>query len=113
MEALERDRRLASYPYLPATKADLLHRLGRSEEATRAYHAAHELSDNAAERDFLAERARETPPSTLALAWLSMRAPIQLDLHLPNFNYPVWGPRRPSRSWSRSPRPRSRRASVP
>jgi predicted RNA polymerase sigma factor len=37
-----------------------LHRLGRNEEATRAYHAAHELSDNAAERDFLAERVRET-----------------------------------------------------
>ena len=51
---------VAGYPYLPATKADLLHRLGRNEEATRAYHAAHELSDNAAERDFLAERARET-----------------------------------------------------
>jgi len=60
VEALERDRRLAGYPYLPATKADLLHRLGRNEEATRAYHAAHELSDNAAERDFLAERVRET-----------------------------------------------------
>ena len=28
----------------------------------------------------------------LPLAWLSMRAPIQLDLHLPNFNYPGVGP---------------------
>jgi RNA polymerase sigma-70 factor, ECF subfamily len=60
VEALEHDRRLAGYPYLPATKADLLHRLGRNEEASLAYHAARELSDNAAERDFLAERARET-----------------------------------------------------
>ena len=60
VEALERDRRLAGYPYLPATKADLLHRLGRDEEAAGAYAAARELSDNAAERDFLAARTRAT-----------------------------------------------------
>ena len=33
VEALERDGRLAGYRYLPATKADLLHRLGRDAEA--------------------------------------------------------------------------------
>ena len=60
VEAFEGDRRLAGYPYLPATKADLLRRLGRNEEAAGAYAAARELSDNAAERDFLAERVRAT-----------------------------------------------------
>jgi RNA polymerase sigma-70 factor (ECF subfamily) len=56
VEALEGDERLAGYRYLPATKADLLRRLGRDEEAAEAYRAALELSDNAAERRFLAER---------------------------------------------------------
>jgi RNA polymerase sigma-70 factor (ECF subfamily) len=56
VEALERDGRLTSYRYLPATKADLLSRLGRHEQAADAYRAALELTDNAAEREFLAER---------------------------------------------------------
>ena len=58
VEALERDGRLAGYRYLPATRADLLHRLGRHAEAADAYRAALALSDNAAEQDFLAERVR-------------------------------------------------------
>ncbi|MCX5009014.1 RNA polymerase sigma factor [Streptomyces sp. NBC_00638] len=53
---LEKDGRLASYQYLPAIKADLLHRLGRSEEASVAYRQALELTGNDAEREFLAER---------------------------------------------------------
>ncbi|WP_393101698.1 RNA polymerase sigma factor [Streptomyces sp. LN325] len=53
---LEKDGRLARYQYLPAIKADLLHRLGRSEEASLAYHQALELTGNDAEREFLAER---------------------------------------------------------
>jgi RNA polymerase sigma-70 factor, ECF subfamily len=56
VEALERDGRLASYRYLPATKADLLRRLGRHEEAGDAYRAALALTDNATERAFLAEQ---------------------------------------------------------
>jgi RNA polymerase sigma-70 factor (ECF subfamily) len=60
VEELERDGRLASYRYLPATKADLLHRLGRDAEAAEAYQAALALSDNLAEQEFLAERARLT-----------------------------------------------------
>jgi RNA polymerase sigma-70 factor, ECF subfamily len=56
IQALERDGHLAGYRYLPATKADLLHRLGRDAEAAEAYHAALALSDNVAEREFLAER---------------------------------------------------------
>ncbi|RSD13838.1 RNA polymerase sigma factor [Amycolatopsis eburnea] len=53
---LEAAGRLAGYRYLPATKADLLHRLGRDAEAAEAYRAALELSDNAVEQEFLAAR---------------------------------------------------------
>jgi RNA polymerase sigma-70 factor (ECF subfamily) len=62
VEALDRDGRLAGYRYLPATKADLLHRLGRDAEAADAYRAALALSDNAAEQEFLAERVRSAQP---------------------------------------------------
>ena len=56
---LERDGRLDGYRYLPAAKADLLRRLGRPGEAARAYQAALELADNAAEREFLTRRIGE------------------------------------------------------
>jgi RNA polymerase sigma-70 factor, ECF subfamily len=56
VEALERDGELAGYRYLPSTKADLLRRLGRHEEAADAYRAALALTDNATERAFLTER---------------------------------------------------------
>lgn len=56
VEELEKDGRLARYQYLPAIKADLLHRLGRSQEASIAYRQALDLTGNDAERDFLAER---------------------------------------------------------
>jgi RNA polymerase sigma-70 factor (ECF subfamily) len=62
IEALERDGRLAGYRYLPATKADLLRRLGRHEEAADAYQAALALSDNAAEQEFLIERVSSARP---------------------------------------------------
>ena len=58
VEALEADGRLDGYRYLPATKADLLRRLGRAAEAADAYRAALGLSDNAAEQEFLTERVR-------------------------------------------------------
>ncbi|WP_372664311.1 RNA polymerase sigma factor [Amycolatopsis kentuckyensis] len=53
---LEADGRLAGYRYLPAAKADLLHRLGRDAEAADAYRAALALSENAVEQEFLAAR---------------------------------------------------------
>jgi RNA polymerase sigma-70 factor, ECF subfamily len=56
---LEADGRLDGYHYLPAAKADLLRQLGRRAEALRAYQAAHELTENPAERDFLARRIAE------------------------------------------------------
>ncbi|MET9388003.1 hypothetical protein ABZY09_45230 [Streptomyces sp. NPDC002928] len=52
----EKDGRLTSYQYPPAIKADLLRRLGRSQEAAIAYRQALELTENDAEREFLAER---------------------------------------------------------
>jgi len=58
VEALERDGRLDGYPYLPATKADLLHRLGRDAEAVDAYREALALTGNAAEQAFLTDRLR-------------------------------------------------------
>jgi RNA polymerase sigma-70 factor, ECF subfamily len=64
VEALERDGRLAGYRYLPATKADLLYRLGRDAEAAHAYQAALALTDNAVEQEFLAARIR--PPERFA-----------------------------------------------
>jgi RNA polymerase sigma-70 factor (ECF subfamily) len=56
VESLEHDGRLAGYRYLPATKADLLRRLGRDAEAATAYEEALALTANTAERDFLTER---------------------------------------------------------
>jgi RNA polymerase sigma-70 factor (ECF subfamily) len=56
VEALERDGRLVGYRYLPATKADLLTRLGRHAEAATAYRAALALTGNAAERAFLEQQ---------------------------------------------------------
>ncbi len=49
---------LPSYEVLHAVRADLLRRLGRSDEALRAYGRAIELSGNPAERAFL-ERRRD------------------------------------------------------
>ncbi|MER5381918.1 RNA polymerase sigma factor [Streptomyces sp. NPDC002688] len=56
VEALEQDGRLSRYHYLPAIKADLLQRLGRTEEAAAAYRQALELTGNEAERAFLTAR---------------------------------------------------------
>jgi RNA polymerase sigma-70 factor (ECF subfamily) len=60
VEVLERDGRLSGYCYLPATKADLLRRLGRHTEAASAYRAALDLTDNEAERTFLSVRLAES-----------------------------------------------------
>jgi RNA polymerase sigma-70 factor, ECF subfamily len=56
VENLERDSRLTGYQYLPAIKADLLSRLGRTVEATDAWRQAFDLAANEAERAFLAEQ---------------------------------------------------------
>jgi RNA polymerase sigma-70 factor (ECF subfamily) len=56
---LEQDGRLDGYRYLPATKADLLRRLGRPAEAQQSYQDALDLTENSAERSFLAGRISE------------------------------------------------------
>jgi RNA polymerase sigma-70 factor (ECF subfamily) len=59
IERLERDGRLAGYRYLPAIKAELLQRLGRTTEATLAYRRALDLTGNETEREFLTRRLPE------------------------------------------------------
>ncbi|MFF3149666.1 RNA polymerase sigma factor, partial [Streptomyces sp. NPDC057927] len=53
---LEREGELDGYHLLPATRADLLRRMGRPAEAAEAYDRALELVENAAERRFLEKR---------------------------------------------------------
>jgi RNA polymerase sigma-70 factor, ECF subfamily len=52
---------LGSYHALWATRADLLRRLGRYDEARAAYERAIELTDNAAERTWLRRRLVDLP----------------------------------------------------
>ena len=47
---------LDNYPYLHATRAELLRRLGRRDEARAAYLRALELTRGSAERSFLEGR---------------------------------------------------------
>jgi RNA polymerase sigma factor (sigma-70 family) len=56
---LEVDGRLHDYQYLPAVKADLLRRVGRTADAAVAYVRALELTNNEAERQFLARQLRD------------------------------------------------------
>jgi RNA polymerase sigma-70 factor (ECF subfamily) len=60
VELLEQEGRLSSYRYLPATRADLLRRLGRHSEAATAYRSALDLTENEAERAFLSARLAES-----------------------------------------------------
>jgi RNA polymerase sigma-70 factor, ECF subfamily len=59
VDALSGEPRLAAYHYLPATRADLLRRLGRDGDAAQAYRDALALVRNDAERDFLLRRLAE------------------------------------------------------
>ncbi|MEU8793567.1 RNA polymerase sigma factor [Streptomyces sp. NPDC048643] len=56
---LEEEGDLAAYHLLPATRADLLRRDGRTKEAVTAYERALDLVENAAERRFLEKRLAE------------------------------------------------------
>lgn len=60
---LERTGELAGYHLLPATRADLLRRTGRTAEAAEAYARALELVENAAERRFLEKRLAQCRPA--------------------------------------------------
>jgi RNA polymerase sigma-70 factor (ECF subfamily) len=58
LDTLTKEPALASYAYLPATRADILTRLGRTSEAAAAYRQAIDLTTNDAERRFLTSRLR-------------------------------------------------------
>jgi len=60
VEALEASGALSGYRLLPATRADLLRRLDRPDEAAAAYRAALELTATDAERRYLTRRLAET-----------------------------------------------------
>lgn len=59
LDSLAGEPALATYPYLPAARADFLRRLQRTDEARLAYQEALLLTDNAVERDFLEGRLAE------------------------------------------------------
>jgi RNA polymerase sigma-70 factor (ECF subfamily) len=60
VDQIEQSGALAGYYLLPATRADLLRRLGRTQEANHAYRRALELAPADAERRYLARRITET-----------------------------------------------------
>lgn len=62
VDACTDDARLTGYPRSPATRADLLRRLGRRQEAEAAHHRALRLTSNTAERDFLTRRLARIEP---------------------------------------------------
>ncbi|HET6212594.1 MAG TPA: RNA polymerase sigma factor [Micromonosporaceae bacterium] len=59
VDRVDADGRLAGYYLLPATRADLLRRLGRHAEAATAYRSAIELADTDPVRDYLIRRLAE------------------------------------------------------
>jgi len=59
VEEIDTSGELAGYHLLPATRADLLRRLGRSAEADVAYREALDLANTDAERRYLARRLKE------------------------------------------------------
>jgi RNA polymerase sigma-70 factor (ECF subfamily) len=59
LDALEAAGSLRDYHLLPATRADLLRRLGRDREAAAAYEQALSLAPTDAERRFLRRRLAE------------------------------------------------------
>jgi RNA polymerase sigma-70 factor (ECF subfamily) len=63
LELVDAIEGLDGYSYLPAARADLLRRLGRLAEAADSYREALALTDNAAERRFLARRLSEVAAS--------------------------------------------------
>ena len=60
VESLAAAKTLSGYPFLSATRADLLRRMHRLDEAAVHYREALSLASNDGERRFLARRLRET-----------------------------------------------------
>lgn len=66
IDALEKAGDLDAYHLLHATRADLLRRLGSSDEAAKSYARALELVTNESERRFLERRLREVQNGVVA-----------------------------------------------
>ncbi|MEX5746915.1 RNA polymerase sigma factor [Massilia sp. X63] len=62
VDALAQEGKLAGYHWLPSVRADLLAKLGRSEEARREFERAAAMTANSRERELLLERARTLRP---------------------------------------------------
>jgi RNA polymerase sigma-70 factor (ECF subfamily) len=62
VDHLEAGGGLQGYPLLPATRADLLRRLGRPDQAAHAYRRAIDVAATEAERRYLTRRLAETAP---------------------------------------------------
>jgi RNA polymerase sigma-70 factor (ECF subfamily) len=60
VDQIERGGALSDYYLLPATRADLLRRLGRNDQAAAAYRRALELAPTDVERRYLSRRLTET-----------------------------------------------------
>jgi RNA polymerase sigma factor (sigma-70 family) len=58
VDKLSTNAQMRDYHWLPSVRADLLAKLGRSEEAREAFLSAAELAGNAQERELLLERAQ-------------------------------------------------------
>jgi len=63
VEQLEHEPALKGYHLLPSVRGDLLHKLGRFDEACGAFEAAAALAGNQRERDLLLRRAAEAAAS--------------------------------------------------
>ncbi len=66
MDALADEPALKAYHLLPSVRGDLLHKLGRYEEARAAFEAAAALAGNQRERELLKRRAAEAGAAALS-----------------------------------------------
>ena len=65
---MQDDPALAGYHLLPAVRGDLLHRLGRQDEARGEFQRAAGMTRNERERTLLEQRARECGEGTVSRA---------------------------------------------
>ena len=66
VDRLAREPALTGYHLLPSVRGDLLHKLGRYEEARAAFEVAAELAGNRREHDLLRRRAAEAADAAMS-----------------------------------------------
>jgi predicted RNA polymerase sigma factor len=66
VDRLAREPALKGYHLLPSVRGDLLHKLGRYEEARAAFEAAAALAGNRRERNLLRRRAAEAADAAMS-----------------------------------------------